>query len=320
MTWMSQAASRATGLIKTLSNSMRRLASPYLLLVVVALCWSGNHVLGRAVHDEIPPLALAFWRWFIAAAVMLPFFARQAWEYRAVVRHHWRLLVLLAALGMSVNHGLLYLALNSTTAINVGLINTTAPIFIPMISFLAYREVLSWRQVFGIAVSLAGVVIIITRADLTVLLGLQFTPGDLYMLGSMVVWAIYSVLLRRLPPALPPMVFLLVLSIIGAILLLPFYGWELAARGGFAVNALSLFTLAYIGVIASALAFIFWNEAVARVGATKAGLFHYLIPVFTVGLAVLLLGEVVHAYHAAGAVLAVIGIYLTTSARRPAPG
>jgi drug/metabolite transporter (DMT)-like permease len=296
------------------------LASPYLLLALAALSWSGNHVLGRAVHSEIPPLALAYWRWFIASMVLLPFVARQAWEYRAVVRRHWRLLVLLAALGMSINHGLLYLALNSTTAINVGLINATAPMIFPMISFLAYRELLSRRQVFGIAVSLVGVVIIISRADLTVLLGLHFTPGDLYMLGSMVVWAMYSVFLKRLPPGLPPMVFLLVLCIIGTILLFPFYGWELAVRGGFAVNVPNFLTLAYIGIFPSALAFICWNQGVAQIGANKAGLFNYLIPVFTVGLAVALLGEVVHAYHAAGAVLAVIGIYLTTTARRPAPG
>ena len=298
---------------------MRLILSPYFLLAVTALCWSGNHVLGRAVHNDMQPFSLAFWRWALASAVLLPFVARQAWEYRAVGRRHWPLLVLLAALGVSVNHGFLYLALNKTTAINVGLINAMAPIVFPMASFLIDRELVTTRQAIGISVSLAGVLIIISRADLAVLLGLRFTPGDLYMLGAVVVWAVYSVLLRRLPPGLPPMVFLLVLCIIGAILLFPFYGWELAARGGFAVNVPNLLTLAYIGLFPSILAFICWNEGVARIGANKAGLFQYLIPVFTVGLAILLLGEVVHAYHAAGAVLAVIGIYLTTSARRPVP-
>lgn len=298
---------------------MRLILSPYFLLVVTALCWSGNHVLGRAVHNDMQPFSLAFWRWAIASAVLLPFVARQAWEYRSVVRRHWPLLALLAALGMSINHGFLYLALNKTTAINVGLINATAPIIIPMASFLIDRELVTARQSIGIAVSLAGVLIIISRADLAVLSGLRFTPGDLYMLVSVVVWAVYSVLLRRLPPGLPPMVFLLVLSAIGAVLLLPFYAWEVVALGGFALNVPNFLTLAYIGLFPSVLAYICWNRGVAQIGANKAGLFNYLIPVFTVGLAVLLLGEVVHVYHAAGAVLAVIGIYLTTVARRPAP-
>lgn len=297
---------------------MRIILSPYFLLVVTALCWSGNHVLGRAVHNDMQPFSLAFWRWALASAVLLPFVARRAWEYRALVRRHWLLLMLLAALGISVNHGFLYLALNKTTAVNVGLINATAPIIIPMVSFLIDREMVTTRQAVGIAVSLVGVLTIIARADLAVLLGLRFTPGDLYMLVSVLVWAVYSVLLKRLPPGLPPMVFLLVLSVFGAFLLLPFYAWEVAALGGFALNVPNFLTLAYIGLIPSVVAYICWNQGVAQIGANKAGLFNYLIPVFTVGLAVLLLGEVVHVYHAAGAILAVIGIYLTTAARRPA--
>jgi len=298
---------------------MRITFSPYFLLVVTALCWSGNHVLGRAVHNDMQPFALAFWRWALALAVLLPFVACQAWKCRPLVRRHWLLLLVLAALGMSINHGFLYLALNKTTAVNVGLINAMAPIIIPMVSFLIDREMVTTRQATGIAVSLVGVLTIITRADLGVLLGLRFTPGDLYMLVSVLVWAVYSVLLKRLPPGLPPMVFLLVLSAVAALFLLPLYVWEVLTVGGFALNVPNFLTLAYIGLFPSVVAYVCWNQGVAQIGANKAALFNYLIPVFTVGLAVLLLGEAIYVYHAAGAALAVIGIYLTTSARLAAP-
>ena len=319
MTWISLAASRATGLFKISSNSMRLRASPYLLLVVTALCWSGNHILARAVHGDVPPMAMAFWRWVVAVVVLLPFVVRGLWVHRAIIRQHWRMLVLLAAVGLSLNHGFLYLALNSTTAINVGLITAIAPIMIPLVAFALDREVIKLQQLIGIMISLAGVMIIITRADADILLGLRFTPGDLYAVVTPVAWAVYSVLLKRLPVTLPPMVFMMVISIMGAALLLPFYGWEVEIVGGFALNAANILTLLYMGVFPSLIAYIFWNQGVARIGASKAGPFNYLIPVFTVGLAVLLLGEVVRVYHAAGAVLTVIGIYLTTSARRPAP-
>lgn len=299
--------------------SMRLPVNAYVLLAITSLCWSGNHVLARAMHNDMPPMALAFWRWSLASLILLPFVAAEAWRHRMAIRRHWRILLLLAVLGVSLNHAFLYTALSLTTAVNVGLINAATPIVIPIVSYLIDREGVTGRQVFGIAVSLVGVLIILSRADLGLLLGLSFTPGDLFTLGSVVVWAFYSVLLKRLPAGLPLLVFLLVLSVSGTVLLVPLYAWELATVGGFSLSVPNILTLAYISALASVVAFIFWNEGVARVGANKAGLFQYLIPVSTVVLAVLLLGEELHLYHLMGGLLTIAGLYLTSSVRRPPP-
>lgn len=296
---------------------MRIPVNAYVLLAVTSLCWSGNHVLGRAMHNDIPPMALAFWRWSLASLILLPFVAAAAWRHRAAIRRHWRMLSLLAVLGVSLNHAFLYTALSLTTAVNVGIINAATPIIIAIVSYLIDREAMTARQMAGIVVSLGGVLVILARADLGVLMGLSFAPGDLIMLGSGLSWALYSVLLKRLPAGLPPLVFLLVLSVFGTAQLLPLYGWELATVGGFRITGPNLLTLAYVSALASVVAFIFWNEGVAAVGANKAGLFQYLIPVSTVTLAIALLGEELRLYHLVGGLLTVAGLYITSAARRP---
>lgn len=298
----------------------RWLLSPYLLLAVTALCWSGNHILARAMRTDLPPMAMAFWRWVIAAAVLLPFLGPTLWQHRAIISQHWRLLVLLAASGLALNHGFLYLALHATTAINTGLIIATTPIMIPLVALTLDRKLITLRQAAGIAVSLVGVVIIITRADTEALSGLRFAAGDLYAVVTAATWAIYSVLLRRMPRELPPLVFLLALAVLAVLLLLPFYGWEAVAVAGFAPTAQNLLALAYMGLFPSIVAYVCWNEGVAQVGPTKAGPTQYLIPVFTVVLAVSLLDEVIRPFHVVGAALAIFGVYLATSRRLALPG
>lgn len=294
---------------------------PAVLLSLSALFWGGNFVVGRWAHTDIPPLNLTFWRWFASGVILLPFVAQGIWRYRALIRKHFALLFVLAVAGMVMFHSFTYIALNTTTAINAAVVLASMPMVIPVISFIAGDERLSPRQAIGIAISALGVVVIVSRGEWQVLVSLGFTPGDLWVLGAVVAWSAYSVLLRRLPKgtgnSYPPMVLLGVTNWIAVAVLLPFYLWELHSVGGFVLNVSSVLVLGYVALFASIAAFVCWNAAVPQVGANKAGLFIHLIPLFASIFSIIFLGEHLETYHFVGIVPILLGIYLTTSAKTP---
>ncbi|MDP6573429.1 MAG: DMT family transporter [Rhodospirillales bacterium] len=296
---------------------MRIPSSPYLLLVITMLCWAGNFVVGRSVHGDIPPVSMAFWRVLATTAVLLPLAGRELWAERAVVLRHWRLMTVLGVVGIAAYHASVYTALSMTTAINVSLVFAIVPVVIPIFSYLLDGERITARQMAGIAVSLGGVVAIITRADAAVLLGLRFNAGDLWMVLGMALWSLFAVLLQRSPARVPALALLLVLSSLGTVMLAPVYAWELAALGGFAVDAVNAASIAFV-VVGGVIALTLWTHAVAKVGAAKAGLFTHLTPVFAVILAIVLLGETLQPYHVAGTSLIVFGILLTITVPRAA--
>jgi drug/metabolite transporter (DMT)-like permease len=298
----------------------RRIPTPYLLLAVAVLFWAGNFVVGRVVHADIPPITLTFWRWAVAGVALLPFAAGPLWACRSVALKHWLLLLVLAATGVVLFHVLVYASLRSTTATNAVLIMATFPVIVPIISLVLDGVGVTRRQAFGIAISLVGVAVVVVRADLAVLADFRLTPGDLLMLVAVPMWALYTVLLRRLPAALPPLAMLLAITWIGVILLLPAYGWEFLVVGGIALEPANLVSIAYVGLFASVISYICWNRAVRQVGANKAGLFIHLMPVFSTLLAILFLGEVLQPFHFAGIALIGAGLYLTTSVRASTDG
>jgi drug/metabolite transporter (DMT)-like permease len=292
------------------------LTSPYLFMSLAMLCWSGNWLLGRAMHTSIGPITLNLLRWGGAALVLLPFTARGLWAARAEIVARWRILLVLGVLGSALYQGLVYMALNYTTAINAALFNTTAPMVVVGLSWLITRERITRRQGLGIALSLVGVLIIVTRGDLAVLLKIHFNPGDLLALASVPVWGLYTVLLQRRPTGMSPLVFLTCLSLVGTAALSPFFVWEYQVRGAPEWGVGTIVTVIYVALVASVIAYILWNNAVPRVGANKAGPFLHLHPVFTTVLAMLFLGEVLHLYHVAGMALIALGIWLTATGGR----
>jgi drug/metabolite transporter (DMT)-like permease len=287
-------------------------ALPYLMLAGAALFWSGNWILGRAVHAEIPPLALNFWRWATASLILLPFTLTGLIAHRHVLVRHWKIMVLLAVTGVAAFHSVVYHALALTPAINALLLLAAAPAVFVAVSWLLIRERVTVRQGVGIAVSLTGAVVLIAHGDPAALAALSFNPGDLWMLIAIPLWALYSVLLRWRPTALPPLVLVAALALTGTVLLVPFYLWELAVLGPFAVTPSSVASILYVALFASVIAYIFWNRGVVEVGPNRAGLFMHLMPVFGTGLAVVLLGEPLEPFHFAGAALVFFGIYLST--------
>jgi len=288
--------------------------SPYVLLVLTSLFWSGNFVLGRAVHGVIPPLALSFWRWALALLIVLP----AAWPYLRhdwpLVRRHWLMLFGLAVLGVTNFNTFVYLGVQTTTASNAVLLVATTPVIIVALSLLLGQR-LNTVQILGILVSLTGVAVIVAKGEPQRLLQLRLNPGDLWVLGAALSWALYSIALRWRPPGLHGLSFLCATIGLGLLPLLPLYAWELAQGDGFEVNTVTGAVLGYVALFPSVLAYVFWNRAVHEVGAARSGQFIHLMPVFGTLLAVLFLGERLHPFHLLGIVLVATGIVLTTGRR-----
>jgi drug/metabolite transporter (DMT)-like permease len=278
----------------------------------VPLFWAGNALVGRALAGEVPPLALAFWRWAVALAILLPIGGPQLWAERAAARTRWRWLVFLGLLSVSTYNTLLYAALTTTTAVNATLVGSSMPVVIALLSGVWLRERLGALAIVGIAASLAGVLCVVARGDPAVLVGLRLRTGDALMLLATVSWSIFSVALRRRPVPLAPLSLLTAQVALGLAGLLPVYLVEVAAVGGFPLTARAAAGIAYVGVVPSVLAYYLWNRGIATLGPTIAGQYNNLLPVFTAALGVPLLGERLEPFHAAGFALIVVGIGLVS--------
>ena len=285
------------------------------LLTVAPLTWGGNFVVGRLMRDDLTPLELSFARWALALAVLAPFTARAVWRQRHLVARSWRLLFTLGATGIGGFHFLVYLALQSTGAINAGLFLSLTPVFIVALSFALFGERITPRQALGIAVSLAGAVVLVMRGDPGALARLGFNTGDLWMIVATPLWAFYSAILRRAPAAIDGPVLITVTIALGLAVLAPFVAWHTAVRGFSAMGPATWAGVAYVALFASVLAYLCWNRGIAAVGANRGGLFMHLVPVFSALLGVAVLGERLQTYHVAGAALVVAGIWLTTARR-----
>jgi len=285
---------------------------PYLLLVLTTLFWSGNFVLSRGMHADIPPLGLSFWRWALALLIMMIFSWRTFWGQGDIIVRERKFIIVQGLLGVTGFNSLIYLAVQTTTAVNAVLINSCTPILIALCSLLINKEPLSLRQWSGILLSLSGVALIMVGGNLGSLVELEFNRGDLLVLCAGLVWALYSVNLKSYPKDLHPFSYQTGIMIAGLIGIVPFYLLEMGMGYQMVVNAPTLTTIVYVAIFPSVLAFIFWNRAVRDIGATRAGSFIHLMPVFSSILAIIFLGESIELFHLQGIGLVFGGIFLAT--------
>lgn len=281
-----------------------------ILLLVPPLLWAGNALLGRAVIGLLDPIQLSFWRWLVALAALLPFTARSLAIHRHVLLRHWPAVVVMGLCSVGAYNTLLYMAMHTTTAINATLMGACMPLMILLLGRVWLGTPIRAGQALGILVSAGGMLAVVTRGDPARLLGLALTPGDGLMVLATLAWAVYSVMLRRFPLPVPGATLLCAFILVGLAGLAPLYVWQgapLPAADGVAAGA-----ILYAGLLASLVAFYFWNRGVAAVGAATAGQYSYLIPLFTALAAVPLLGEEFHWYHALGGGLIFAGIFLAT--------
>ena len=284
---------------------------PYLLLTLAVLFWSGNFILGRAFHTEIPPVALSFWRWVGAALlVTLPALPHLRRDHRALLQR-WPAILLLATLGIAAFNTLAYSGLQYTEAINAFLLQSLMPVLIVLLSFVLFHEKVTRLQSVGIMVSLCGAVTIIARGDADILLSLTVNRGDLLVFAAIACYAGYAVMLRK-RPHVHPLAFLATIFWLGSFILVPLYLWETLTVATLELKPANMLVIGYVMVFPSIVSFICYNRGVELVGANRAGLFIHLMPVFGSLMAVIFLGEVFCWYHGAGILLIGAGIYLAT--------
>jgi drug/metabolite transporter (DMT)-like permease len=283
--------------------------SPYLLLSIAAFFWASNSVVGRAIRDSIPPTALSFWRWTLAAALMAALAGpRLKIERGALTREWWRL-ALLGALGVAAFSLLLYFGLQRTTAVNGLLVQAAQPCVTMVGMALLLGERPTLRMIAGLIISLLGVAVIVARGSPTGLLTLTPNLGDLLILVATLVYSLYSILLSRVVMR-DAIVAAAAISIAGALWLAPFYGAELLAGQHMAVTPANVAVIVYTAVFPSCIAYVAFNRTVELIGPTRAGSVTNLMPMFGTLLAVSLLGERLGAYHLVGIGLVVLGVVL----------
>ena len=296
-----------------MTRTPRLHASPYLLLTATAFFWALNWVTARALAGHVSPLVLAYLRWVVALAAMIPFAWREIRAHRAVIRRHWRSIAWLGFWGMGVQNAFSYEGLQYTTATNGVILNSSVPVMIVVLAWAIYRETITRLQALGVVISLAGILAIITRGNFSALAQLSLNKGDLIVLIGMGFWAAYTVFLRAKPPGLPPLALLTCCGLVGFVLLTPLTLAEILFFGGHAeMTPASVAAVLYVGTFPSLIAYIFWNRGVAEVGPQVAGIFMHLMPAFGVVLAWLFLGERLYLFHWAGIALILAGIALAT--------
>lgn len=284
---------------------------PYLLLTLTMLFWSGNFIVGRAVNTAVPPIALAFWRWFGASTIVLLAGWRHVRRDWPTIQRSWRLMLVLAILGIASFNTLVYVGLHYTTAINGLLMQSTMPVLIVALSYGLFRERITPTQTLGVVLSLGGVLTIIGRGDVGVLAALSLNIGDVLILIAVLLYAGYSTLLRK-RPALHPLSFLAATFVPGTLVIAPLYAAESALGHPMTIDWITLLAIGYVAVFPSILAYLCFNRGVELIGANRAGLFIHLLPVFGSLMAIAFLGETLRWFHAIGIGLIVGGIVLAT--------
>lgn len=287
-------------------------AGAFALLALANLFWAGNWVLGRALRDAFDPISLNFYRWVVALVALAPFALPGLAAKRALIRSHAGILALLALLSVSIFQSLVYLGLESTTAVNAVLINCSAPLFILLCAWALEGERATLRQLAGIVVSVAGILVILSRGEPAALAALELHSGDAWILAAIAIWGVYSVLLKRRPSGLGGVHFLFVLSAAGVAFLAPAFALQVLASPPRLPSASEAAGVLYMGLAASVGAFLFWNRAVVVVGPNAAGFTLYLLPTFATLLAIAFLGETFGAFHAVGIATILAGVILAT--------
>lgn len=288
-----------------------------LLLTLSPLLWAGNAVVGRLVSELVSPMALNFLRWTLALSLMLPL-ASPVLRRSSLLWPNWRRFAVLGLLSVGGYNALLYLALNTSTPINVTLVGSSMPVWMLLIGRLFFGVPISQRQMLGAALSIAGVLLVLCRGQLELLLQVRLVPGDLYILLASAGWAYYSWMLAR-PTTEPQSIrsnwsaFLLAQLAFGWAWSALFAGSEWAL-GKAHINWSWLFAaaLAFIAVGPALIAYRAWGAGVGRAGPAVAGFFTNLTPLFTALLSSAFLGEVPQLYHVLAFALIVGGIVVSS--------
>lgn len=288
-----------------------------LLLSLTMFCYASNHVIGRAVHADLPPLGLSFWRWTCGALILLPFVAPRLRILWPLYRRHWRLLLVLGVLMIGATT-LMLVGLNFTLATNASMINATQPGITAVLCWVFLDEKLRPIQWGGILLAFAGIGLMLLRGDLEVLVQQRLNLGDLLILLAMFGFASYGISIRRIPQEFHVRESLFAIVVLGTLCLAPFYLLETALYRPMPVTGQALLVVVVLALLVSVFGMLMWTRGVQLIGANRSAVYVNLLPLFGATLAIVFLGEIVRWYHLLGGLMVVSGIWLAL--RVPASG
>ncbi|WP_088105619.1 DMT family transporter [Halalkalibacter urbisdiaboli] len=283
----------------------------YLLLSITMILFSGNILVGKAIHD-LPPATITFVRCFISFLILLPIGFLELKNNRLIWLKEWKPLLSLSLSGIVMFNFFLYASLQFTTSTNVAVIETTTPVFAVLLGLVFLKERLRGIQLFGILLSLLGAFSVITKGDWLMFSKIQFNIGDILAIIAVMAWAVYSLLIKKHNHKFPLYGSLTIMLSIALIVLFPFAFYEWREGVLHLLEPTLIIGLLYLGIFPSVIALIFWNKGVAEIGPSRASVFLNLLPVFTIIGAVLFLGETVTYGQLIGGVVVIFGVYLTT--------
>ena len=289
----------------------------FILLVASSLFWSGNFFTGKVASlYNLTPFKLSFLRWSLAFLLLLPFTYRKIIEDFDKYKKNFIFLIITSILGVTIFNSFTYLSLETSMVINSSIMASITPLLIIFFSWIIYKTPTYFMQFFGIILSIIGVLLIISKADINNLLSLTFTKGDLWMLGAVFAWGLYSVLLKKIDSSLSQMATLEVMIFIGLIFIFPFYLLEAQNNSYLPKDSNEILMISYVAIFASITSFFAWNKGFSILGANKASLFLHLIPVFSSIWAIMFLGEKFSFFHLIGTIFIILGIVLSNSKKQ----
>ena len=274
-------------------------------------------MIARGINDKIPPVSLAFWRWTVATIVVFPIIIKSVYAQRKVLRQHAGYLVVTSILGVSIFNTLIYIAGQTTSALNLSLISITFPVFTIILARIFLKESITISKTGGVMVIIFGVILLVSKGNINSLLSMSFAIGDVWMLLASLIFAIYSLLVKARPLEIKPQSFLGSTFLIGLIFLSPFYLFSLNGSDSGLYDQVTIYSILYIGIFASVVAYFLWNRSVDLLGPSKASMIYYTIPIFSGILAYIFLNEKIMPVHLISGLLILSGIFI---ANRKAAG
>ncbi|HPJ34418.1 MAG TPA: DMT family transporter [Spirochaetota bacterium] len=290
--------------------------SGILMAITATIIWSWNYIIARGVAENIPPVALSFFRWATAFIFIFPFSFKGLLRERQAVKKNIRYITVMAILSVTLFNTLVYIAGHTTGAINLSLIAISTPVFIILISHFLLKDKTSYKGWAGVTITISGVILLICRGSLKVLFNLSFSSGDLWMTAAAIIFALYSILLKRKSHEIGMLTFLLVTFGIGTAALFPFFIIERAFSPAINFTPSVIISILYTGIFASIAAFFLWNRSVEIIGAAKTGIYYYTLPLFSSLWAFLFLGEEFKPVHLASMLLIISGILIATDIKK----
>jgi len=284
----------------------------FILLILSSFFWSGNFFTGKlAYNNDLSPLKLSFFRWLLAFLILLPFTIRPIKRDFNIYKKNIFLMIAVSFLGVTIFNSFTYISLQSALVINSSLMTSITPVLIIGFSWLIFSTKTTSLQFSGIFISLLGVICIVLKGNISNLLNLYFIPGDIWMFIAVFSWGLYSVLLKKIDAKLNQLATLEIMIIIGLIFISPFYFLESLDNKFLPVKLIDFYMISYVAIFAGIISFFCWNKGVFLIGANRASLFLYLIPIFSSLWAILFLDENFSFYHLIGAIFIVLGIILS---------